>query len=124
MQVITIEGNIGKDGTVKDVRGRDVLSFSVGVKQGRGDNVKTNWYRVQVWGKMAQILLPKAVKGVKVVAMGNLKIDEYQGKPSLDVDVTDANHVMFDNVPMAESRPAADQKPSFDDGLDDTDVPF
>ena len=123
MQVITIKGNVGKDGTVKEVRGRDVLSFSVGVKQGFGDNTSTNWYRVQVWGKMAQTLLPKAVKGVTVIAMGNLKVSEYQGKPSFDVDVADANHVNFVNAPKAESRPAAYQEPSFGDGLDD-DVPF
>lgn len=120
MQVITIQGNIGKDGTIKDVRGRDVLSFSVGVKQGYGDKTQTNWYRVQVWGKLAQTLLPKAVKGVNVVAVGELIIGEYQGKPSFDLN---ADQVRFIGAPKAESRPAAYQEPSFGDGLDD-DVPF
>ena len=116
MQVLTIKGNIGKDGTIKDVRGRDVLSFSVGVKQGYGDNTSTNWYRVQVWGKLAQTLLPKAVKGVTVVAMGDLKVGDYQGKPSFDLD---AYKVEFIGAPKAESRQAA---PAFDDLSDD--VPF
>ena len=120
MQVITIKGNIGKDGTVKDVRGRDVLSFSVGVKQGYGDNTSTNWYRVQVWGKLAQTLLPKAVKGVTVVAIGDLKVGDYQGKPSFDIDAT---KVEFIGAPKAESRPAAYQEPSFGDDLSD-EVPF
>ena len=120
MQLLTIDGNIGKDGVIKQVRGGDVLSFPVGVKQGSGDNVKTNWYRVQVWGKLAQIYLPKAVKGVRIFAQGKLKIDEYQGKPSFDLDVSE---IRFVNAPKAESRPAAPvyQDDSF---LDDTDVPF
>jgi hypothetical protein len=119
MQYITIRGNIGKDGVIKDVRGRDVLSFSVGVKQGSGDNTSTNWYRVQVWGKLAQTLLPKAVKGVGVVALGDLKIGEYNGKPTFDVD---ANKVEFIGAPKAEAKPAY-QQPSFGEDLND-DVPF
>lgn len=123
MQYITIKGNIGKDGVIKDVRGRDVLSFSVGVKQGFGDTTSTNWYRVQVWGKLAQTLLPKAVKGVGVVAIGDLKIGEYQGKTTLDVD---ASKVEFIGAPRSEPRSdpkPAYQEPSFGDDLND-EVPF
>jgi single-stranded DNA-binding protein len=123
MQYITIRGNIGKDGVIKDVRGRDVLSFSVGVKQGSGDNTSTNWYRVQVWGKLAQTLLPKAVKGVGVVALGDLKIGEYNGKPTFDVD---ANKVEFIGAPKAreyEASKPAYQEPSFGDDLEDQ-IPF
>jgi len=122
MQYITIRGNIGKDGVIKDVRGRDVLSFSVGVKQGSGDNTSTNWYRVQVWGKLAQTLLPKAVKGVGVVALGDLKIGEYNGKPTFDVD---ANKVEFIGAPRSEQRSdPAPQRQNYGDDLDDTDLPF
>ena len=123
MQYITIQGNIGKDGTIKDVRGKDVLSFSVGVKQGYGDNTSTNWYRVQVWGQTASKLLPKAVKGVAVVAVGELKVGEYQGKPSFDID---AKAVKFLNAPQSEPRSEpqrAYQEPSFGDDLSD-EVPF
>lgn len=123
MQVIHIEGNVGKDGVIKDVRGRDVLSFSVGVKQGSGDNTSTNWYRVQVWGKLAQTLLPKAVKGAGVSAIGKLTVGEYQGKPTFDVDGYQVNF-----KPAARSEPRSDpkpayQEPSFGDDLND-DVPF
>lgn len=123
MQLITISGNVGKDGTIKDVRGRDVLSFSVGVKQGSGDSTSTNWYRVQVWGKLAQILLPKAVKGAGVIALGELKIGEYNGKPTFDVDAT---KVEFTGAPKAreyEAPKPAYQEPSFGDDLEDQ-IPF
>lgn len=124
MQYITIKGNIGKDGEVRSVRDNNVLSFSVGVKQGYGDNTSTNWYRVQVWGKLAQTLHPKAVKGVAVVAVGELKIGEYNGKPSFDID---AKAVEFIGAPRAgdnrEAPRPAYQERNIDHDLSD-DVPF
>ena len=106
MQYITIQGNIGKDGTIKDVRGKDVLSFSVGVKQGYGDNTSTNWYRVQVWGQTASKLLPKAVKGVAVVAVGELKVGEYQGNQALILTQKPSNSLMRPKVSRVVSRNA------------------
>lgn len=123
MQYITIKGNVGKDGEIRTVRDRDVLSFSVGVKQGYGDNTSTNWYRVQVWGKLAQTLLPRAVKGTAVVAIGDLKIGEYNGKPSFDID---AQKVEFVGATRpAQSAPREAPRPAYQpDILDETEVPF
>jgi len=124
MQYITIKGNVGKDGEIRTVRDRDVLSFSVGVKQGYGDNTSTNWYRVQVWGKLAQTLLPRAVKGTAVVAIGDLKIGEYNGKPSFDIDAQKVEFVGASRP--AQSAPREASKPAYQPealGLDD-DVPF
>lgn len=121
MQYITIKGNIGKDGEIRNVRDNSVLSFSVGVKQGYGDNTSTNWYRVQIWGKLAQTLQPRAVKGAGVVAIGELKIGEYNGKPSFDID---AKQVEFlSNGRPAQDAPRPAEKPAYQEDLND-DVPF
>lgn len=129
MQYITIKGNIGKDGEIRSVRDKSVLSFSVGVKQGWGDNSSTNWFRVQVWGdKLAQTLHPKAQKGVGVVAIGELKIGEYNGKPSFDIDAKSVEFIGaprqdgFRNEPQRERAPSR-QEQSFGHDLED-DVPF
>lgn len=121
MQYITIKGNIGKDGEIRAVRDNSVLSFSVGVKQGYGDNTSTNWYRVQIWGKLAQTLLPRATKGTGVVVIGELKIGEYNGKPSFDIDAKNVEFIGAARAP--QEAPRAAPRPAYQEDLND-EIPF
>lgn len=124
MLTITASGNLGKDAELRTTQaGDDVLSFSVGAKQGWGDNATTNWFRCSVWGKRASSLKQHLLKGVKVVVQGEFSVSEYEGKTQLNVRV---NEVEF------MSRAAGDAKPQssrggggggFNDDLDDS-VPF
>lgn len=119
MQSVTVSGNLGKDSEFRTTQNGDkVLSFSVGVKQGYGDRASTNWFRCSVWGKRAETLGQYLLKGVKVVAQGELTIGEYQGKPQFDVRV---NEVEF--MSRGEARQDSRQLAHADDGLDDS-VPF
>lgn len=94
MQLVTISGNIGRDGEFRTTQGGDkVLSFSVGVQQGWGERASTNWFRCSVWGKRAETLNGKLLKGVRVFATGELSIGEYQGKPQYDVRVSELDFV-------------------------------
>src|SRR3546814_842929 len=114
MQLITVSGNLGKDSEFRTTqRGDKVLSFSVGVKQGYGDRASTNWFRCSVWGKRAETLAQYLLKGVKVVAQGELTIGEYQGKAQFDVRV---NEVEF--MSRGEARQSESQKP-YETDLDD-----
>lgn len=90
MQLLTISGNLGKDAELRSTQsGDEVLSFNVGVKQGYGDNASTNWFRCSIWGKRARNLKDYLLKGVKVVAQGELSIGSYEGKPQFDVRVNE-----------------------------------
>jgi len=129
MQTITISGNIGKDAELRTTQGGDdVLSFNVGSKQGWGDSASTNWFRCSVWGKRARTLQQYLLKGVKVVAQGELSVSMYEGKTQLNVRV---NEVEFMSRAEANGRPADDRRepdtrgraPAYTDDLDD-DVPF
>lgn len=66
--------------------GQQVTSFSVGVTEQytnkSGEKVKsTIWYRVQAWGKQAEICDKYLDKGSKVYIEGRLMFDKETGSP-------------------------------------------
>jgi single-strand DNA-binding protein len=134
MQNITISGNLGKDAELRTVRDSQVLSFSVGVKNGFGSDAGSVWYRCSLWGKAAEVF-DGLTKGTKVFISGELTHDEYEGKPQFNVRVGS-----IDTAPRSEERSAQrsvaptrktlsfalarkTQHNAFDDDLDD-DCPF
>jgi single-strand DNA-binding protein len=94
MQIIAISGNIGRDAEFRTTQqGDKVLSFNVGVQQGWGERASTNWFRCSVWGKRAETLNGKLLKGVRVFASGEFSVSEYEGKTQLNVRVNDLDFV-------------------------------
>jgi single-stranded DNA-binding protein len=59
----------------------------VGVKNGYGRDAGTVWYRCALWGNAATAFESSIKKGVKVFIQGDLKHDEYEGKPQFNIDV-------------------------------------
>jgi single-strand DNA-binding protein len=125
MQSIFITGNLGKDSEIRQAGNDDVLSFSVGVKQGYGDRASSNWFRCSIWGKRGANLKQYLLKGVKVAVHGELTIGEYQGKPQFDVRVNE-----IDLMTRGERQQSEPQRSTggggggfASDDLDD-DVPF
>lgn len=89
MQFITITGRIGKDAETRDVSGNQVTSFSVAVDQGYGDNKKSNWFRVSVWGKKGAGAAPYLLKGGQVTVVGELEFGEYNNEIQFNVRASD-----------------------------------
>jgi len=87
MQSIAISGNVGKDGELRTVRDKPVLNFNVGVKNGFGRDAGTVWYRCALWGNAANAFADSIKTGTKVFITGDLKHDEYEGKPQYNIDV-------------------------------------
>ena len=79
-----IVGQVGKDAEMRYTpSGTAVTSFSVAVDRSYKDkngemHKKTIWYRVQVWGKLAEICA-KIAKGEKLLVEGELEPDENGG---------------------------------------------
>jgi single-strand DNA-binding protein len=121
MQIITIDGNVGKDGQTRQVREQSVFSFPVAVKQGWGDNTKTNWYRVNVWGKRAETLSQMVGKGSKVVVVGELSIGEWEGKPQYDIRASEV--VLMSGGQKPQQAPQQTKQPAYQDDMDDS-IPF
>jgi len=93
MAVVCLTGNLGKDAEVKQTStGKTVIKFSLAVKTGYGDNVKTTWWNADYWCEKTGIA-DYLKKGALVGITGEPSLREYStdsGKrQSLDVRVKD-----------------------------------
>ena len=75
-------GNLGKDAEIKQTAGgATLMTFSVAVKSGYGDNEKTNWVNCVVFGKRAEgQLINYLKKGTQVAISGECELKEWQGQ--------------------------------------------
>jgi len=88
-QTIILAGNLGKDPEMRYTpSGQAVTSFSVATNRqytnNNGETVKeTMWFRVSVWGKMAEVCNQYLKKGSKVLVEGRLTADSATGGPRI-----------------------------------------
>ena len=88
-QEITLIGRLGKDPESRFTpSGQQVTSFSVATDNQytnqAGEKVKeTTWFRVQVWGKMAEATATYLTKGSLVMVKGRMVPDKTTGGPKI-----------------------------------------
>ncbi len=88
-QTIILAGNLGRDPEMRYTpSGQPVTSFSVATNRqytnNSGETVKeTIWFRVSVWGKMAETCNQYLKKGSKVLVEGRLTPDKNTGGPRI-----------------------------------------
>jgi single-strand DNA-binding protein len=138
MNIFTFTGNLGKDCEVKYLpSGKAVCTFSVAVKSGYGDNVKTSWPRCTIFGKRAEGGLPQYLKkGAQVCISGELSLDEWQGQDGTTQKMLSVNVREVDLIgakdpqqsatsPPSAAQPAAQGNFQEPEGFDsDLDIPF
>jgi single stranded DNA-binding protein len=74
-----LSGNVGADATLRDVGGKQVLSFRMASTSPYKDK-RTTWYNVSLWGTQAATLAPRVLKGTQVVVSGSSDAREYEDK--------------------------------------------
>lgn len=124
MKNITIAGNIGKDAELRTTQNGDkVAGFTVAVSDGFGNDKRTLWFDVSVWGKRAETLAPMLTKGGKVCVSGDLSTREHNGKTYLTVRAAEVTLMSGkqDGEPRQERQ--AQHKPMTQDEVDDA-IPF
>ena len=137
MNIFTFTGNLGKDCEVKYLQsGTATCTFSVAVKSGFGDNVKTSWPRCTIFGKRAESKLPEYLKkGAQVCISGELSLDEWQGQDGTAQKMFSVNVIKINliggNPQSAAARTPSAAQPSAQgnfqqpDNFDpDQDIPF
>lgn len=126
MNRITVIGNLGRNPDYKLIGEKQtpVLSFSLGVKPNwRGEyskNKPTNWHRIIVWGKLAELLSARLSKGSRVFVDGEYEVRSYQGR---DGSKKYAYEIVADEVQVfsdGSPRPAA----ATEQFQDPTETPF
>lgn len=72
---------IGKDAELRSVGGKAVLNMSVAYDVGYGDNKKTQWMRLAMWGDRAEKLAHHFTKGKQLVIRAeDVHVREFDGK--------------------------------------------
>ena len=128
----TIIGRLGRDPQLKTAKsGMQVCSFSVAVDTGYGNNKKTDWYSVTVFGKQAESCSQYLKKGSLALFEGTIHLGSYS-KDGQDVYYIDmaANNVTFlsknensQSNANASQNTYVQQESNFVD-VQDSDIPF
>lgn len=91
-QKVSIVGNLGGDPELRFLEsGTAVANFSVATNRTwtdqQGDRQKeTTWFRVNVWGKLAEVCNQYLSKGRQVLVEGRLNPDPNTGGPRIWID--------------------------------------
>jgi single-strand DNA-binding protein len=78
MNKVILIGNLGKDPEVRQVKDTSVTQFSLATTTGFGDNKKTQWHNVTLWGKTAEVAGQYLKKGNRVCIVGEINYREYE----------------------------------------------
>ncbi|WP_212680042.1 single-stranded DNA-binding protein, partial [Salmonella enterica] len=127
-------GNIGHD---LDLRytggGKAVLNFNIAVRAGR-DN--TDWFRLVVWDKQAEMVNKYCGKGSKIGISGRLSTNEFQDKEGnnrKNVEITAFNVEFLDSKGSSQGDTSQDNQQQANDPFEsnnnfveiqDDDLPF
>jgi len=118
---------IGKDAEVKNVNGKPLLNVSAAYDYGYGDNKKTQWLNLTMFGQQAEKLAPHLTKGKQIVIRADdVHIEEYNEKSCLKATlqsiefVSDGNRQQQQQPEQPRQQRQAQQPSS---SLDD-DLPF
>lgn len=126
MKTICIAGRVGKDAQFRRTQNGDaVLSFTVAVDDGFGENKRTMWFDCSLWGKRGQTLEAMLRKGKEVTVSGDLSTREHEGKTYLTVRVNDVT-LQGGSAGDKPARSQRDEQPrggSLPADLDDS-IPF
>lgn len=78
---ITVVGNVGSDPEIRKTNNGEVISFSVAVNKGTGDNQTTTWFRANCfYDKMIDNLDKMVRKGDRVMVAGDFDQREWTGR--------------------------------------------
>lgn len=122
MKSVTIAGNIGRNAETRNTQSGDsVTGFSVAVEERQGQDKRTIWFDVSVWGKRGSSLAQYLTKGTRVAVAGDLSTREYDGKTYLTIR---ADQVTLLGGGERQERREEPQTRGPVDDLDGDDFPF
>lgn len=129
MKQITIAGRLGNDAVLRTTQqGEKVAGFSVAVDDGRGQDKRTVWFEVSLWGRRGEALAQYLTKGTAVAVSGDLSTREHDGRTYLTVradQVTLLGGGNRDGQSSARDRMSDQHRAGYDaQAPDASDIPF
>ena len=138
MNKVTIIGNMGRDAEIRSMQNGDkVANISVGCSERWKDKdgnrqERTEWIRVVVFGKLAEIVESYTRKGSKIAVVGKMQTRKWQDSHGTDRYTTEVVVSGFGGeIELLDSKPREDNSDGYGDAgndygsLDlDDDIPF
>ncbi len=136
---VTIIGNLGADPEVRySANGTAICSLSLATSEQWTDKAsgekqeRTEWHRVKVFGKLAEICCEYLKKGRQVYIEGSLRTDKYTDKAGIEKYSTDIIASEMQMLGGNEGKPDRQQeqpkrqapKPAPRDDFQDSEIPF
>jgi single-strand DNA-binding protein len=114
-------GNLTADPVVRFTQsGKAVARFTLAINEGYGENKRTDFPTIIVWGKTAETIGNSLHKGSKVAVNGKITTSSYE-KNGQKVYTTEVTADMYGGVEFLDKKQGGSQSSSIDD---DCDVPF
>lgn len=136
---VMIIGNLGNDPEIKySNTGTAIATFNIATTENRRDSEgnweeKTEWHRVVMFGKQAEVCKDYLHKGSKVYVEGRLQTrswEDQSGQKRYTTEIVGANMVMLDSrgqAPPPDAAPGQDEKapePTDEFPKGEDDLPF
>jgi single-strand DNA-binding protein len=130
LNILTATGNLSRDAEQRHLTsGSSIVTFSIPLEAGFGDNKTTTWINCNVWGKQGEALLQYLKRGQQVGVSGEFSIREWVDKdgnkrqsPELRVEKLKLLGKPSGTSASGVSQPESNRQ---NDGFeDDTDLPF
>jgi single-strand DNA-binding protein len=128
---VQLMGNVGKDPEGKYTNsGKKVVSFSIAVNnsyktQGGETRKETEWFNIEVWGKLGDVIQEYVHKGSQLYVEGRLKTDKFEDKNG---DVKYFTKVVMSNFQFLGSNASGNPRQSEVEvpveTPDESDIPF
>jgi single-strand DNA-binding protein len=108
---IQLIGNIGQDPEVRQAGQSSVVTFSVATTdrwtdKGGQKQEKTEWHRVEAWGRTAEAIAEFTRKGSQIFVEGSLTTEKYTDKDGIERYST---KVKAANVQFLDRRQGGDE---------------
>ena len=101
-------GRLTKDAELKYTPGKGtaVSTFTLAIDDGFGDNKKTDFIPIVLWGKSAENLAAYLIKGTQVAVAGRISTRSYDAKDGSKRYVTEVVADMFGGVKLLGGKKA------------------
>lgn len=128
---ISIIGYLGRDPEMRYLPdGTAVCNFSVATTEKRKDMTGeprelTTWFRINIWGRQAELAEQWVKKGSRVYLEGRLTMQEYtdrEGNPRTSLEVR-ATELQFLDGTNRNDKPAG-QAQAANSSIEDDEIPF
>ena len=86
---VILVGNVGQDVTTREVSSGIVANTSLATTEKRNGEEKTEWHRLVLFGKLAELAQQYVTKGSKLYIEGKISYRKYTNKDGVEVNSTE-----------------------------------